>query len=309
MKVKLEGFYYLKDALKYGSLSAAAEHNYIAQSNFSREIAKLEDALGVKLIDRSKKGVVPTHTYRKIEKSIDDMLEALQKIETVCREEANGEKQKQLLKFGINYSINSELVHRIIEYTGCCEEETEFDFSLKRASNRDLIELLMQGQLDYVVVLDWFNDKLLIEKSKELQYEEVLEDDYVLCIGPQFPYWDAEDISVEEALDFTQISFTEDFKDEEMGYYNKWGKIPPKFRYISDLNTAVNIISNSKNCVIALKSSFEGNPYLLQNKIRILPLKGAATTASIYLVYNKTKTKSETEQRFIIDVKYRLAMS
>ncbi len=57
--------YYLA-AVETGSITAAAEHCYVAQPSISLAIGKLEEELGIILLERGKKGVAPTAAGREL---------------------------------------------------------------------------------------------------------------------------------------------------------------------------------------------------------------------------------------------------
>ena len=55
--------YHLRYALeiaKTGSIKNAAENLFMAQPNLSRAIKELENSLGITIIERTSKGVIPT---------------------------------------------------------------------------------------------------------------------------------------------------------------------------------------------------------------------------------------------------------
>lgn len=303
MKVKLEGFYYLKDALKYGSFSAAAEQNYMAQSNFSREIAKLEEALGVKLLERTGKGVVPTHTYLKIEKKLEDMLMLLDDIEAICQQEANMAAQDKSIVLGINWAMHHNIIRRVIGCIDCYEEEKDYDFSVKRSGNKELIDMLLQNTIDYALIVDWYDDIALFDKSKDLRFEKLFTDDIAVCVGWRSPYWNCESVTTEEVLRMPQLTFTEDLKYEEIGLYQLLGGMPTKLRYVSDLNTAIQIVRDTNNCLLSIKSFFLDEQSVQNGDVQLLRLKNSSKKISVYFAYRKANAKSENEQKFILDVK------
>ena len=51
---------YLIEVANCGSFSAASEHCFVTQPSLSMQIKSLEEELGVILLDRSKKPVIPT---------------------------------------------------------------------------------------------------------------------------------------------------------------------------------------------------------------------------------------------------------
>jgi DNA-binding transcriptional LysR family regulator len=61
-RVKLRDLYILRAVAEHGSMAKAAEHLAISHPVISKAISELEHALGVRLLDRSSRGVEPT-TY------------------------------------------------------------------------------------------------------------------------------------------------------------------------------------------------------------------------------------------------------
>jgi hypothetical protein len=59
-RLKLQDMHILLAAVEAGSMAKAAEHLAISQPVVSRSIASLEHTLGVRLLDRSRSGIVPT---------------------------------------------------------------------------------------------------------------------------------------------------------------------------------------------------------------------------------------------------------
>lgn len=59
-RVKLRDLHILSAVIRSGSMAKAASHLAMSQSSVSEAIASLEDALGVRLLDRSAHGIEPT---------------------------------------------------------------------------------------------------------------------------------------------------------------------------------------------------------------------------------------------------------
>src|SRR5215467_6583932 len=59
-RLKLRDLDILMAVVETGSMGKAANHLAISQPAVSKAIVELEDALGVKLVDRSRRGVLPT---------------------------------------------------------------------------------------------------------------------------------------------------------------------------------------------------------------------------------------------------------
>jgi DNA-binding transcriptional LysR family regulator len=59
-RLKLRDLDILLAVVETGSMGKAAKHLNISQPAVSKAVVELEDALGVRLVDRSRRGVVPT---------------------------------------------------------------------------------------------------------------------------------------------------------------------------------------------------------------------------------------------------------
>lgn len=59
-RVRLRDLHVLSAVVRWGSISKAASHLAMSQSSVSEAIANLEDALGVRLLDRNPQGIEPT---------------------------------------------------------------------------------------------------------------------------------------------------------------------------------------------------------------------------------------------------------
>ena len=84
-RLKLHDVRVLMSVVQAGSMSKAAERLGTAQSALSRSIAELEHALGVRLLDRSPRGVEPTAYGRALIKrgvaALDELTQGVKDIE------------------------------------------------------------------------------------------------------------------------------------------------------------------------------------------------------------------------------------
>ncbi len=78
--MKLEQLHYLAEAIKYQSISIAADNNFISQPSFSNAITKFEQELGVKLLRRSSKGVSPTEAGRVVLETAEKVFKLLEEM-------------------------------------------------------------------------------------------------------------------------------------------------------------------------------------------------------------------------------------
>jgi DNA-binding transcriptional LysR family regulator len=112
-RVKLRDLHVLLAVIQWGSMAKAARHLSTSQPVVSKTIAELEHALGVRLLDRSPQGVVPTMYGRALvgrgQAIFDELREGIKEIEFLADPTA-GE-----LRVGSPETMNAGLLPAIME--------------------------------------------------------------------------------------------------------------------------------------------------------------------------------------------------
>ena len=103
---------YLLAVANCGSFSLAAEHCFVTQPSLSMQVKALEEELGVVLLDRSKKPVIPTEAGEVVLDRARETLRAYNNIrESVA--ELKGETSGKL-RLGVIPTIAPYLLHKFI---------------------------------------------------------------------------------------------------------------------------------------------------------------------------------------------------
>jgi DNA-binding transcriptional LysR family regulator len=112
-RVKLRDLHVLLAVTQWGSMAKAARHLSTSQPVISKTIAELEHALGVRLLDRSPQGIVPTMYGRALMSRglaiFDELREGIKEIEFLA-DPAAGE-----LRIGCPETMNAGLLPAIME--------------------------------------------------------------------------------------------------------------------------------------------------------------------------------------------------
>jgi DNA-binding transcriptional LysR family regulator len=123
-RLKLHDLRVLMSVVQAGSMSKAAEHLGTAQPALSRSIAELEHALGVRLLDRSPRGVEPTAYGRALIRRgvavFDELRQGVRDIEFLADPTA-GE-----LRIGATEAIAGAIVSPLIELLSRRHRRIEF---------------------------------------------------------------------------------------------------------------------------------------------------------------------------------------
>jgi LysR family transcriptional regulator, nitrogen assimilation regulatory protein len=130
-----------------GSFSEAARRMHIAQPALSERIAELEQALGVTLFDRNRRGATLTETGRQfVEQARRILLDvSTLKANMLAASHANQPK----IRIGISPTLASLLIPKIFEL--CRQISPLVEISLIEGMTGDLALLLAQGEVDCAI--------------------------------------------------------------------------------------------------------------------------------------------------------------
>lgn len=133
---------YFAAAAEEGSISGASRVLHVAQPPISRQLALLEDELGVTLFLRNNKGIVLTEAGRCIYQQSQQMFQSLRAMADSVRDISAG--VRGYLKVGIIYSNVQIATSLLKEYH---KRFPQVELYVRMGSPGDLLEDLEQGEL------------------------------------------------------------------------------------------------------------------------------------------------------------------
>ncbi|ACL20075.1 transcriptional regulator, LysR family [Desulfitobacterium hafniense DCB-2] len=233
--MKLEQLHYLKEAIRYRSLSIAARENFISQPSFSAAITGLEKELGVKLLNRSNRGCTPTDICMEIMDRADTIFAMVEEIELL----ASNSSYCETINIAVVLSICEEILPQVL-----LEMEADKVFCKVAVAS-------LEGEAIYprvasgssVLGIVAYIPKLL---TADLKYTPLFEDEYVLYIGQHSPFWEQGSVSLEQMLSQPYIALGDDFATPN----SDWAKdilafsMPKVESQVSNLNTLKKMIIN-----------------------------------------------------------------
>ncbi|MGW1541321.1 LysR family transcriptional regulator [Streptomyces sp. NPDC002309] len=146
--MNIEALRYAQAVSRTKSFSAAARAYGVTQPALSNGIARLEEELGVRLFDRSPRGVRPTAHGVRILRLVDDVLGGLDTLLAEARRLAH--PPAETIRMGVSPLIGSDLVARAFEAARALKRPR--DLVLREADLDPLRDDLQAGRLDIVLV-------------------------------------------------------------------------------------------------------------------------------------------------------------
>jgi DNA-binding transcriptional LysR family regulator len=178
-RLKLHDVRVLMSVVQAGSMSKAAERLGTSQPALSRSIAELEHALGVRLLDRSPRGVEPTAYGRALIKRgvavFDELRQGVKDIEFIA-DPAAGE-----LRLGTTEAVAAIIVSPIIERLS--RDYPRISFHLVTGDLGRLSRELTERNIELVISR---MHKPVVDE--QFVVENLFYDSYVVAAGRQNPW-------------------------------------------------------------------------------------------------------------------------
>ena len=178
-RVKLQNLHVLMTAVQAGSMMKAAERLNTGQPNISRSISELEHALGVRLLERHRRGVEPTAYGRALLEGgtivFDSLRQAVKKIEFLADPTA-GE-----VRIGSTPLLASSFVSAVVD--GLSQRHPAVTFTLTTGYVETLYQQLCERNVDLLVTR-----KFGSIADERLTFEFLFDDKSVVATGAQSPW-------------------------------------------------------------------------------------------------------------------------
>lgn len=290
--MKLEQLRYLSEAIKYQSISIAADNNFISQPSFSSAITKLEQELGVKLLRRSSKGVTPTESGQVVLETTEQIFKLLDEMSQAISVSA----EKGIVKISSIVLFYNYFVPKILSKI----KEHEYSFTLDTTTGESAqIASNVSAGIDNLGVI-LYADSLM---NHNIEFVPLFQDESVLFVGKNSPYWEAESITFQEAMQQPYIAYRNEFLKEGDVWTTALGKgSRPNITFrTDDLELLKKVIAQSDCVAFFPKTMSRDDFYLQQDVIRGIPIVDREIKLQVGYIYNK-KYKLSTIDKFFLEM-------
>lgn len=146
MNITLRQLRYFLALSRSGNFTRAAEEIHVTQPALSMQIRALEDEVGSRLVERTSQGVVLTPQGRSLADHAERVLAAMTDLETGLRQPGQGGR----LMLGMIPTVAPYLLPEVLPILRA--RDIGRDLHLREAQTDTLLEELLMGRLDAVVV-------------------------------------------------------------------------------------------------------------------------------------------------------------
>lgn len=177
---------------KYGSISMAARQLYVAQPNLSRAIREVESEYGIKIFERTSKGVTITpEGYRFIEK-IKQIQESIDSLKDDFVKERKNE-----ISIKLSVPRASYITDIFARYIATLEDKPSIYIHYNETNSIETIQNLSQHDYDLGIIRYAKKYEKIYKsqmKLRGIEYEKLKEFEYLILISSENPLAEKEEI-------------------------------------------------------------------------------------------------------------------
>jgi len=277
------------------SFSKASKELYLTQPTITLHIKDLEESLGVTLLNRNTRKVVPSKAGRVVYEYGKEIVKLLKEMKKEL--EAYKEEKRKVIEIGGSTIPGQYIFPKLIK--DFREENPEVSVFLKVGDSKEITERVIKGDLDLGMVG-------AVYKNKELVYVPCYEDEIVLIAPSEFP---KDKISLEELYDIPLIKREEGsgtWKNAIENLQNK-GLDILKLKIIGEMGSTEAVKEAVKfGLGCGFVSSFAIELEKKLGLLKIIEIENVLIKRKFYLIYSRIRKLTSSEEKFIKFVKKQL---
>lgn len=273
---------YLLAVANCGSFSHAAEHCFVTQPSLSMQVKSLEEELGVVLLDRSKKPVIPTEAGEVVLEQARQTIKAYNYIR-----EAVSELKKETsgkLRLGVIPTIAPYLLHKFIP--AFVHDFPKVELEISEMITSDIVEALKRDRIDAALVASGTCGEGILE-------QELFNDRFFAYVSPENPLYERSNIRIEDIdlKDLVILSAGNCMRDQILELCQAKREMPSRYSFESgSLDTLMRIVDCTACLTIIPEMALKYIPKDRCDRVKMLS-KGA-TSRKIAVAVRRTYVKT-----------------
>lgn len=272
---------YLLAVANCGSFSQAAEHCFVTQPSLSMQVKALEEELGVVLLDRTKKPVVPTEAGEVVLEQVRETLRSFNYIREAVHE-LKGETAGKL-RLGVIPTIAPYLMHRFMPTF--IKEYPKVELEISEMKTADIVEALKKDRLDAALVAGG-------TCGEGIQEYDLFNDRFFVYVSPENPLYERSNIRIEDIdiKDLVILSAGNCMRDQIIELCLAKRQMPSHFSFESgSLETLMRIVDCTQSLTIIPEMAIDFIPE--NRRDRVKQLAKGATSRKISVAVRRTYVK------------------
>jgi DNA-binding transcriptional LysR family regulator len=293
-RLRLRDLHVLFAVVEHGSMSAAGAHLHMSQSAVSQAIAALEDALKVRLLDRTPRGVEPTIyadvIMRRGKIVFDELRSGIKDIEFLA-DPAGGE-----VRIACADTLAGGILAPVVETFSKKYPQVVFEILQSNAFGRDFVELRARKVDLALAMLRPVEDNL----RDDLNVERLFDEEWCLAASPRSRWARRRNLSWADLVDASWItSFSGSTAEKALFEAFRAHRLPPP-------RVAVWTVSGQLRDFLSLRGPFVALVPVSFLKInaataglKMLPLRLPTPPMPVVMITLRNRTLRRTVELFL----------
>jgi len=195
---------YALEVEKTKSITKAAENLFMGQPNLSRAIRELEQTIGIQIFKRTSKGVIPTIQGKEFLGCAKNILEQVEKIESLYHP-----VQNDRLSFNLSCPASGYISYALYKMMEKCDLSKAIEFNFTEADNMDTINNVFENGYNLGIIRYPSSQekhfKNILE-GKKLSMKQIWEFQYKVLMSNIHPLADKKDITYSDLSSFIEVT-------------------------------------------------------------------------------------------------------
>lgn len=273
---------YLLAVANCGSFSVASEHCFVTQPSLSMQVKALEGELGVILLDRSKKPVIPTEAGEVVLAQARETLRAYNYIKEAVAE-LKGETSGKL-RLGVIPTIAPYLLHKFIP--DFAKDFPKVELEISEMVTEDIIDALNRDRIDAALVASGTCGDKIIE-------QELFNDRFFAYVSRNNHLYERSNVRIEDIdiKDLVILTSKNCMRDQIIELCQARRDMPSHYSFeAGSLETLMRIVDSTNALTIIPEMAVEYIP--AEHKDQVKSLAKGATSRKIAIAVRRTYVKS-----------------
>jgi LysR family hydrogen peroxide-inducible transcriptional activator len=222
----------------------AAERSFVSQPSLSAAIKNIEEELGVRVFERSKRGVELTEIGAEIVAQARRTLEEAARIKAVAKRG----KGRYRLRLGVIHTIAPYLLPRLVVALRKSAPEMSLDIEENMTANLD--RLLRSGEIDAAILA-------LPYEAPGIEVEPIYDEEFLVVAPQGHPFTRRKTVRADEldAGELLLLPVGHCLRDQVLGACTEFSRPPPPGRHGNSLETLRSMVASGLGVTVLPKTA------------------------------------------------------
>lgn len=300
--MRIEHLTYIFEIAACQSISTAARKLYISQTTLSSIVHGIEEELGVKLFQRTSRGVTLTTDGEQVMPMLQDIVSRYEKVTSVCQGSATVGKNLHLITYpSLCNTISVYLADKL------ANQYEDLLLAFHEASQDKVIPRMLEGIGNIAIGsngMDKFNAQKRLATSNGFPIEQIYTDRFYLLVNSRSPYAARQEVDIAE-LKNERRATAHFFPDPVNSHFGRaFAKV--KRTTIFTGNDIIKLAVAQTDMIAFMTGlSLYQDPYITSGQLKMIPLTGfeEENVLITYLAHRKHAELSLAEKFLLSEIK------